>query len=106
MIRNFIFSLINLGRILISQFSFISNDGDFSHSFNRLTFKFFKTFILPYFDYCLSLLIYFPKSTIQRLSNCFNLCLYKLFNFKLLNVESDDLNNLNNQVESYGLFSY
>jgi hypothetical protein len=43
---------------------------------------FFKTFILPYFDYCLSLVIYFPPSTFQSLNNCFNLCLYRLFKFK------------------------
>ena len=43
---------------------------------------FFKTFILPYFDYCLSLIIYFPPSAYQSLNNCFNLCLYKLFKFK------------------------
>ena len=23
--------------------------------------QFFKTFVLPYFDYCISLLVYFPK---------------------------------------------
>ena len=44
--------------------------------------QFFKTFILPYFDYCLSLSIYFPKSTLQRINNCFNLCLFRLFKFK------------------------
>ena len=44
--------------------------------------QFFKTFVLPYFDYCSSLLIYFPKSSIQSLNNCFNLCLFKLFKFK------------------------
>ena len=43
---------------------------------------FFKTFILPYLDYCLSLIIYFPSSAYQSLNNCFNLCLYKLFKFK------------------------
>ena len=43
---------------------------------------FFKTFILPYFDYCLSLSIYFPKSIFQSINNCFNLCLYRLFKFK------------------------
>ena len=47
----------------------------------KVKIQFFKTFILPYFEYCQSLVIYFPKSTIQRLSNCFNLCLYKLFKF-------------------------
>ena len=45
--------------------------------------QFFKSFILPYFDYCLSLLIYFPKSTIQKLKNSYDFCLFKLFNFKI-----------------------
>ena len=49
--------------------------------------QFFKIFILPYFDYCLSLIIYFHKSCIQRLANCYYLCLFKLFNFKF---SSDD----------------
>jgi hypothetical protein len=43
---------------------------------------FFKTFILPYFDYCFSLIIYFPPSAYQSLGNCFNLCLFKPFKFK------------------------
>jgi hypothetical protein len=43
---------------------------------------FFKTFILPYFDYCLSLVIFFTPSTFQSLNNCFNICLYRLFKFK------------------------
>ena len=58
------------------------------YSINRLFFlctsvkiHFFKTFILPYFDYCLSLILYFPPSAYQSLNNCFNLCLYKLFKF-------------------------
>ena len=45
--------------------------------------QFFKTFILPYFDYCLSLLIYFPKYTIQKLRNCFNNCIYMLLKLKI-----------------------
>ena len=32
----------------------------------KVKIQFFKTFILPYFDYCQSLVIYFPKSIIQR----------------------------------------
>jgi hypothetical protein len=43
---------------------------------------FFKTIILPYFDYCLLLIMYFPPSAYQSLNNCFNLFLYKLFKFK------------------------
>ena len=73
--------------------------------------QFFKTFILPYFDYCLSLLIYFPKYTIQSLSNCFNHCLYMLFKFKLESeddnmISNDDVLNFNNKLQSYGLFSF
>ena len=73
--------------------------------------QFFKTFILPYFDYCLSLLIFFPKSTIQALSNCFNNCLYMLFKFKLesqddLDITDDDMIRFNNKLQAYGLFSF
>jgi len=81
--------------------------------------QFFKTFILPYFDYCLSLLIYFPKETIQSLSNCFNTCLFKLFKFKLESVTSDndddenkldsdirDFNNFNQKLHEFGLFTF
>ena len=73
--------------------------------------QFFKTFILPYFDYCLSLLIYFPKYTIQSLSNCFNHCLYMLFKFKLepeedCLISNDDVLNYNNKLQSYGLFTF
>jgi hypothetical protein len=66
--------------------------------------QFFKTFVLPYFDYCLSLLIYFPKTTIQRINNCFNLCLYKLFNFKMEN--SSNIEKFNDSLTNYGLFSF
>ena len=47
-----------------------------------LKIQFFKTFILPYFDYCLSLIIYFPKSTFQSLNTFFNCCRYRLFKFR------------------------
>ena len=33
---------------------------------------------MPYFDYCSSLLIYFPKTTIQKICNFYNYCLNKL----------------------------
>ena len=66
--------------------------------------QFLKTFILPYFDYCLSLLIYFPKTTIQRINNCFNLCLYKLLNFK--KSVDDNIETFNENLSNYGLFSF
>ncbi len=66
--------------------------------------QFLKTFILPYFDYCLSLLIYFRKTTIQRINNCFNLCLYKLLNFK--KSVDDNIEEFNENLSNYGLFSF
>ncbi len=76
--------------------------------------QFFKTFILPYFDYCLSLSIYFPKSTLQMINNCFNLCLYRLFKFKPdtknLDLNDDEENKIiddfEKKLESYGLFTF
>jgi hypothetical protein len=66
--------------------------------------QFLKTFILPYFDYWLSLLIYFPKTTIQRINNCFNLCLYKLLNFK--KSVDNSVEEFNENLSNYGLFSF
>ena len=44
--------------------------------------KFFKTFILPYFDFCISLSIYIlPTNTINRIYNLYYMALYKLFKF-------------------------
>ena len=76
--------------------------------------QFCKTFIMPHFDYSISLLIYMPKATIQKIKNCFDYCLYKLFNFKIeaynaLNdrIDSEDIvNNFNFKVEKYGLFAF
>ena len=64
--------------------------------------QFFKSFIMPHFDYCLSLTIYFPKSSIQTLSNCFYYCLYKLFKFKA----TCDPSETNNNLEKLSLFSF
>jgi len=72
--------------------------------------QFFKTFILPYFDYCLSLIIYFPSAAYQSLCNCFNLCLFKLFNFKPeYNSEEEDEEKIMSdflvKLQSYQLFT-
>jgi hypothetical protein len=73
---------------------------------------FFKTFILPYFDYCLSLIIYFPPSAYQSLNNCFNLCLYKLFKFKPEVTPEDEeaneekiMSDFIDKLHSYDLFT-
>jgi hypothetical protein len=43
---------------------------------------FFKTFIPPYFDYCISLTIYFHN--IRKLCKMYYLCLFKLFGLSFL----------------------
>ena len=76
---------------------------------------FFKTFVLPYFDYCLSLIIYFPGSALQSLSNCFYCCLYRLFKFKPDEIiyressadeEEKVMNDFYNKLQSYNLFTF
>ena len=42
----------------------------------------FKSFILPYFDYCATIFIYFPKIILQKIINLFYFCLFKLFGSK------------------------
>ena len=54
--------------------------------------QFFKTFLLPYFDYCISLLIYYQKTAIQRLCKMYYFCLKKLFNFSFLGKTHDEIN--------------
>jgi hypothetical protein len=73
---------------------------------NSVKLQFFKTFILPYFDYCSTLLIYYPKSTIQKIMNSYNFCLFKLFNLKYDINTSDDFNKMNNDLETHGLSSF
>jgi len=69
--------------------------------------QFFKSFIMPYYDYCSTLYIYFPKVAIQRLANSNNLCIYKLLGLKLTTIKTDDYrNDLNNLLESYGLSNF
>ena len=65
--------------------------------------QFFKTFILPIFDYCLSLICYFSKTQVQRLANCYNACLFKLFRFDF---SSRDLDEINNTLVEYKLFGF
>lgn len=64
--------------------------------------QFFKTFILPYFDYCSSIFIFFPKVILQKLSNLYFLCLFKLFKFKFEN----DVAAANLKLQQFGLLSF
>jgi len=65
--------------------------------------QFFKTFILPYFDYCFSLCIYFPKYVLQNLQNHYYFCLFKLFVFDF---KDCNFSEINNYLKNYKLFSF
>jgi hypothetical protein len=68
--------------------------------------QFFKSFLLPYFDYCSTLSIYYSKTAIQRMCNCFNLCLFKLFGIKNEATTNEQLNDHNNKLEKFGLHTF
>ena len=73
--------------------------------------QFFKTFILPYFDYGISLCIYYHKTAFRKLCKSYYLCLKKLFNFSFIKYEKglaivkthDEINEF---LKSYNLFSF
>ncbi len=65
--------------------------------------EFFKSFMMPYFDYCSTLAIYYAKTAIQRMCNRFNLCLFKLFKMKNTVKTNEELNEHNNKLEKFGL---
>ena len=65
--------------------------------------QFFKTFLLPYFDYCISLAVYFSKATLQKWCTCYYASLFKLFKFDFTDLES---NQINDRLKSYGLFAF
>lgn len=65
--------------------------------------QFFKAFIMPYFEYCSTILIYYPKEAIQKLSNTYNLCLYRLFGFKHQINYSNDFNTFNSSLEKLNI---
>ena len=51
---------------------------------------FFKTFLLPHFDYCASLFIYFSKTLINKLQKLYNLCLFVLLRLELNNISCEE----------------
>jgi hypothetical protein len=72
--------------------------------------QFLKTFILPYFDYCSTLCIYFSKEILQKLAKTYNNCIFKLINtnktFNFLIQSSNDFNLWNNHLDIYNLYSF
>jgi len=71
--------------------------------------QFFKAFILPYFDYCLSLSIYYSKAVLQKLCNCYNMCLCKLFNSTKqdkFNFYENEPSSINKFLMKFNIFSF
>ena len=52
--------------------------------------QFLKTFILPYFDYCLTLALYFSKANLAQLEKLYNFCIFKLLKIKLKYCSTDE----------------
>ena len=52
----------------------------------NIKLHFFKTFILPHFNYCSSILVYFSKTLLERLKVVYNSCLFNHLGIDLCNV--------------------
>ena len=50
---------------------------------NSVKIQFFKSFIMPHFDYCSNLFIFYNKSLLNSLEKFYNISLYSVFNWKL-----------------------
>jgi hypothetical protein len=72
--------------------------------------QFFKTFLLPHFDYCASLFIHFNQTQIEKINKIYNLCLFVLLKIKLnyesLEDQQSKLKPLNILPFRYSIFSY
>jgi hypothetical protein len=87
-----------LGIIIDNKLNFKSNTTKIKRSINirlhsiqklfqlplAVKIQFLKTFILPYFDYCATLCIYFSKEILQKLANTYNTCIFKLIDVKAI----------------------
>ena len=79
------------------------------HSIKRLFYlslpvkiQFFKSYILPYFNYCITLCIYFPKTSLQSLCNFYYFSLHKILKFNVPN----NVINANIFLDKYNLSSF
>ncbi|RNA30351.1 hypothetical protein BpHYR1_050043, partial [Brachionus plicatilis] len=58
---------------------------------------------MPYFDYCLSLSIYFTKRSIQKLSNSYYYCVQRLLNIRPNIHGNNDFNTLNIELNKFNI---
>ena len=52
--------------------------------------QFFKSFILPHFDYCLSLVVFLSKWQIEKLTKFYNVCLFRLLDVKIFDYSDNE----------------
>jgi len=52
--------------------------------------QFFKSFILPHFDYCLSLVVFLSKRQIEKLTKFYNVCLLRLLDVKIFDYSDNE----------------
>ena len=64
---------------------------------------FFKTFLLPHFDYCSSLFVYFSNALINKLYKLYNLCLYILLRLELTQLSIEQQQSL---LKPFNLLPY
>ena len=65
--------------------------------------QFFKSFILPSFDYCLSLVIYFSKTALQKLAHSYYKFLFILLKLRFDSESSEEINTI---LSKYKLMSF
>ena len=70
---------------------------------SEVKLQFFKTFILPYFDYAISLSLYFPREAVKKLAKLYYICLFKLLR---VNVIGYSLMQINAALKPLNLFSF
>jgi hypothetical protein len=61
---------------------------------------------MPYFDYCSTLYIYFPKSALQKIYNTYNFCLSKLLRINPKKGEVFDIIKFDNHLGKFNLNNF
>jgi hypothetical protein len=72
----------------------------------KVKLMFFKSFVLPYFDYCSSLSIYFSQAAISKLNKTFYMVVFKLFRLKFPELNISQVNSALVQELGVNAFQY
>ena len=101
-----------LGIILDSKLNFVNHANELKENKEQVktprflikdSKTFFKTFILPYFDFGLSLMIYFSKAAIDKLSKKYYFCLYHLFKYS---PQDKEVKYINKYLRLFNILSF